>query len=302
MPQIARTGAALAGLAVALTWVSSAAPQRATPPPYTGRIVFEGGLPDSGIEIFTMNADGSRLRKLTRNGEGDRSPRWSPDGGRIAFVREIFAKRSDVYVMKADGSGAHKLARRRALSSDPDWSPDGRRIAFASSDKLGSRRFDVHLVDFDGTHERELLRRAESPAWSPDGQKIAFVRRPNPTRSDDSSIYIASADGSAARRITGRFSDDPAWSPDGRRIAFASGLSGAGDIYVMRTNGTGLRRLTHGGDVDGEPTWSPDGTRIAFARFGIHNGLFSVNLATKRLRRMTSPGYAGQPHWIAGPD
>ena len=256
MPQIARSGAALVGLAVALAWVSSAAPQSRTPPPYTGRLVFEAGPPDTGIEIFTMNADGSRLRRLTHNAQGDRSPRWSPDGRRIAFVREIFARRSDVYVMNANGTGVHKLARRRALSSDPDWSPDGRRITFVSSGQLGSSRLDIHVINSDGTHERELFRHADSPAWSPDGRKIAFVRRPNPTRSTDSSIYIASADGSGARRVVGHFAQDPAWSPDGRRIAFASFRSAAGDIYFMRTNGTDVRRLTHGGDADRYPTWS----------------------------------------------
>jgi len=59
---------------------------------------------------------------------------------------------------------------------------------------------------------------------------------------------------------------DPAWSPDGKRIAFASDRAGNWEVYVMKPDGTRLKRLTKYGGRDGEPAWSPDGEHIVFSR------------------------------------
>jgi Tol biopolymer transport system component len=98
--------------------------------------------------------------------------------------------------------------------------------------------------------------------------KIAFDR--------DCSIFVMSPDGSAQRRLTHpkRGCDrEPVWSPDGSRVAFSRSYDDPslgstdpvpGEIYVMRGNGAGLRRITRrAGDV-GTPRWSPDGTAVAF--------------------------------------
>lgn len=101
----------------------------------------------------------------------------------------------------------------------------------------------------------------------------------NPPQFD---LVLANADGSNLQVVTGtsvpggvrpRLFDDPAWSPDGRTIAFTADLSkpyGRGgfpktDIYLVRADGSGLRRLTEHGS-SGSPTWSPDGRTIAYTR------------------------------------
>ena len=102
-----------------------------------------------------MNADGSRQRNLTRNPAGDSAFAWSPDGGRIAFMRQrdgIW----EVYVMTADGSGQRRLTRGNALPSAPAWSPDGRKIAFTG--RATSGNIEIYVVNADGSGHRNLTR------------------------------------------------------------------------------------------------------------------------------------------------
>jgi Tol biopolymer transport system component len=77
---------------------------------------------------------------------------------------------------------------------------------------------------------------------------------------------------------------DPVWSPDGTHIAFSGGTnpnSEPDDIYVMNADGTNLRQITSGTEIDWNPAWSPDGTRIAFARLvNGHANIFVVDLET----------------------
>jgi Tol biopolymer transport system component len=90
------------------------------------------------------------------------------------------------------------------------------------------------------------------------------------------SIWGMNADGSRQQRLTHDKGDsssssgifyqvDPAWSPNGRLIAFSSKRSGTSEIYTVRKDGTGTRRLTSGPGEQTEPSWSPDGRRIVFA-------------------------------------
>jgi TolB protein len=210
----------------------------------------------------------TRLRNLTRNGTRvhDSLPAWSPDGSRLAFVRRYDGRSRDaVLVMYADGSGV------RRLTSYPGgrefvrlaWSPDGGRIAFV-------RSVSTWVLNSDGTAPRRLIGNAGSPAWSPDGSKVLFVRQ----RDGDGSgteIWVANVDGTRQRRLTHnkQFEWDPAWSPDGRRIAF----SRESGIFVMRQNGTAVRRVARG-DWPFCLSWSPDGRSIGFCRVG---GIAVVN-------------------------
>jgi Tol biopolymer transport system component len=90
--------------------------------------------------------------------------------------------------------------------------------------------------------------------------QIVFVSDRDGVRS----LYVMDADGGNVTRLTGSDIDTataPAVAPDGTRVAFVS----EGDIYVINADGSGLRRLTEGGDAV-SPTWAPDSTRLAFAQ------------------------------------
>jgi Tol biopolymer transport system component len=105
-------------------------------------------------EIYAVNADGSGLRRLTRNWKADRGAVWSPDGRKILYER-----RSQVFVMNADGSGQRNLTRSvtRPFASDEGaaWSPDGRKILFVSNRGDGNW-FEVYVMNADGSNKRQL--------------------------------------------------------------------------------------------------------------------------------------------------
>ncbi|HKQ19583.1 MAG TPA: S9 family peptidase, partial [Candidatus Eisenbacteria bacterium] len=118
------------------------------------------------------------------------SPRWSPDGKRIAYVLtkadlEKSAYDSDVWIVDAGGANGRQLTRARGADFRPRWSPDGKTIAFLS-DRDG--RNAVWLLDPAGGEARKL---AEGPTpvrefeWSPDGRSIAFTRLDEPTAEEE---------------------------------------------------------------------------------------------------------------------
>jgi TolB protein len=107
---------------------------------------------------------------------------------------------------------------------------------------------------------------------------------------------LTEAEGDASSPAGLFFQTDPAWSPDGRRIAFVSRRDGRSHLYVMRLDGSGVRRLTDSAADDASPTWAPDGRRIAFARGGDLFAIPSRGGPARRIGRAL-PGEALDPAW-----
>lgn len=178
----------------------------------------------------------------------------------------------------------------------------GGRIAF-DSDQSG---FDeIYVINSDGSHEQRLTRASKDetnvgPAWSPDCRKIAFTKlwlRPK----EHSQIYVMAANGTdlqpLGRPPQGANDWDPNWSPDGKDLAFISDRDGAPDIYAMRADGSGVRRLTHSKGPKGwslNPAWSPNGDEIAFDAnpTGIQE-IYVLTIQTGQLRQLTHTASKG---------
>lgn len=221
------------------------------------------------VDVYTVSPGGSdpvNVSNYHLSWVVDDEAAWSPDGARIAFTstRGWPAEcSSGIYVMNADGSEVERLSD--VPGANPAWAPDGSRIAFERRcDFWSENSAEIYIVNADGTGAVNLTNHPAhdyQPAWSPDGTQLAFVsNRDNEQRHD---MWLMNADGTGARNLTSTLAaflpgeTNPAWSPDGTQIAFVASTSECEcgtDLYVMRVDGTDVRRLTN---TDSESEWRP---------------------------------------------
>lgn len=127
------------------------------------RLAFTGRTnPASELAIFVLNADGSRLRQITRIAPaegGAQWPVWSPDGKQLAVQVNNRSSKNSAYIWIADvATGeARKLGvhDKAYLDETPSWFPDGKRIAF-QSDRTG--RMEIWIMNVDGSGQVQVTR------------------------------------------------------------------------------------------------------------------------------------------------
>jgi dipeptidyl aminopeptidase/acylaminoacyl peptidase len=235
--------------------------QSTQPPPCTTcKIVFVSDR-DGNSEIYSCNADGSNIIRLTNDPSDDGQPVWSPDNTKIAFISDRSGT-PELYIMNADGSNVVQRTFSGSYSQYPTWSPDGTKIAFSS--------YGIFVIDAAGGSPSLLYEGWEyqnHPAWSPDGAKIAFTSVFYDGRFDYYDylgIGTINSDGTGYTLLAGvdnNWFQHPNWSPDGAKLSFVTGNSVAG----INWDGSGFAIIRNGDVAYGSRTsWSADGTTIAY--------------------------------------
>lgn len=229
-----------------------------------GRILFTRRTAQNIPETLVISPDGGDAVKATNLQDVSRFVP-SADGSKI-----VFWKYSDngaaAYLSNADGTAAAKLP---FAPENIAWAPDGSKFAFQAS-ALGEKKLASTEVLVFGLKDQQVTEITSNaafdgdPGWSPDGGTIVFAS----DRDGNYEIYSMKADGSEVRRLTNNPGHDsfPKFSPDGTLISFNSNFEAeTTDIYLIRTDGSGLIRLvsSKGNDLS-RNGWSPDGTKFAY--------------------------------------
>ena len=181
------------------------------------------------VGLFIAASDGSDEHPLLSSPDTDYDPVWAPDGSSIVFTSDR-AGSADLYRAKPDGSGIERLTTDPAYDDQAAFSPDARQLVFVST--RGGGRPLLWIMDLSTRSAKALTSGPGGdfrPSWSPDGKWIAF----------------SSIRGNAMPFSHGRW----------ERLQIA-------DIYILRPDGSGLKRITAGGNFCGSPKWMGDSLHV----------------------------------------
>lgn len=203
------------------------------------------------------------------------NPTFSPDGRQLAFDHADEAGKDwNIYVQAAGDEKARQLSFAPGSSRCPAWSPDGKNIAYTRrwETRPGSMAAALALIPPESGSPQDLMpvspRNNCAVAWSADSRWLIFSDQPSVGAAG---IFALSLADRKVERLstapTGSGDEDPALSPDGALVAFARRFSpDTRDIYVVKRDGTELRRVTSLNANLGGPVWQADGKHLLFWR------------------------------------
>src|SRR5919106_1942413 len=216
-----------------------------------------------GVEPAFRRTIGLTLEQLSEQWRDAVQKRYLPEIGARARARAV----ADPLLTEERSDGIYHLA--------PALSPDGSQVAYFSEKDFYS--VDMYLADgVTGEVKRRILKSGISSNyetyrfinsqanWSPDGKFLAFAAKRG---ARDVIVIVDVERNKEAKRIEVKLNGvtTPSWSPDGQQLVFTGYDGGLSDLFVVRRDGSGLRRLTEDKYADLHPVWSPDGKTIAFA-------------------------------------
>lgn len=208
----------------------------------------------SSYDIFITDTAGKLTRQLTRTPGYDAEATISPDGQKMIFT-SISNGDLDLYVMDLETGKIRQVTNMLGYDGGAWFSPDGQQIVWRASRPKGEEEI---------TEYKALLQ---------EGLVI-------PTQME---VWIANADGSNARQVTnlGQANWAPNFTKDGRIIFCSNHEYKRGfpfNIYLINTDGTGLKKISRDKGFDAFPMFSPDGKKIVFSSNRNNGGTRDTNI------------------------
>ena len=224
--------------------------------------------------LWIINADGTDHRALTTGNHNDSSPRWSPDGTRVAYLGDADGK-EQIYVRWMDTGQTARITNLEQSPQAINWSPDGKMISFSS------------LVPGKGPHLADLPSPPAGAKWAePATMYDRLVYRFNGAgylKPGFMQIFVVAADGGAPRQVTnGNFPNGgnefgpnrAVWTPDGKYLLVSVNRHPESDheyfdteVYEFSVADGAVRALTNRKGPDNSPAISQDGKWIAYTGF-----------------------------------
>ncbi len=269
---------------------------------FNSRIAYiaESGPPDNRIKrLSVMDQDGANQSFLTNGENLVLTPRFSPEGSKIAYF-SYQENTPSVYVYDLEKNTSYIMGSFKGMTFAPRFSPDGKIVVMSLSQNGSTNIYLYSLVEKKLTRLTKGRAIDTSPSFSPDGNHLVF----NSDRSGKQSLYTMDINGKNIKRISfgkGRYAT-PVWSPRGDYIAFTKFISGTFYIGLMKPDGSRERLIAKGYLTEG-PTWAPNGRVLAFYRSEPRaNGteevrIFTIDITGTRERIMPIPHEASDPSW-----
>jgi dipeptidyl aminopeptidase/acylaminoacyl peptidase len=224
--------------------------------------------------LWIINADGTDHRPLTTGNRSDASPRWAPDGTRIAYLSDADGKQQ-LYIRWMDSGQTARITNLEQSPEAINWSPDGKMLSFSS------------LVLGKGPHLADLPAPPSGTKWAdPPTAYDRLVYRFNGAgylKPGYMQVFVVSADGGAPRQVSnGNFPNGgnewgpnrAEWTPDGKYLIISANRHAESEhayfdseVYEFSVADGSLRALTNRKGPDNSPAVSPNGKWIAYTGF-----------------------------------
>ena len=251
--------------------------------------------------IAIMDYDGNNHEYLTDGKNMAITPRFSPDGKKIAYL-SFSNKKPTVYLLNLDTKKEKILGNFSGMSFAPRFSPDGEKIIFSLTKKGSSNIFIQKLENneiIQITNNRHIN---TSPSFSPDSKWIVF----SSDRSGKQNLYIKKNDGDIlkkAKRISfgpGSYAT-PVWSPRGDYIAFTKTYKNEFFIGLIKKDGSG-ERIIATGYLTESPSWSPNGRTLVFNKVSksnekLNSSIFTIDITGNLEKKLNTLSDASDPDW-----
>lgn len=245
--------------------------------------------------IWLLDSRGGEHRPLLSGTDSFSSPRWSPDGTRLAYVSDAAGRGPELYVRWMESGDSALISNLPSPPSSLTWSPDGTQIAYSA------------LVKGEATTLAEPPEKPQGAEWAPPVIVIDKLHY----RSDGegylepgyTQLFVIPAEGGTPRQVSsGDFNHGGGltWSPDGAHIVASANRNtdwefhpANTDLWSFSVDGSEAVQLTDREGPDSSPSYSPDGSQIAYLgyddrRMGYHNtGVYVLDVEDGSIAALT---------------